>query len=91
MVIGLNKFRSAAVESTQTGEVRDNVTYFRAKTSMPAVPLVETPDDYRSAIEKYQDICKSIPMGDFNGIKSAWADELCLRLVDYELQQGIEA
>ncbi|MDE0589466.1 hypothetical protein OU789_05980 [Halocynthiibacter sp. C4] len=58
---------------------------------MPAMPVVETPDDYQSAIEKYQDICKSIEMSDFNGMKSAWADELCLRLVDYELQHGIDA
>jgi len=60
------------------------------KLPMQELPVLNTLSDYESAKLKYQKICKEIPSRDFSGEKAIWADKLCLRLLDFEFEHGID-
>jgi len=60
------------------------------KQPMQELPVLNSFSDYESAKLKYQKACQEIPSEDSSGQKSIWADKLCLRLLDFEFEHGIE-
>lgn len=84
------KIKGATFDTFSQYGIVPNVANPIIKQPMPELPVLNSLSDYESAKVKYQKICREIPSSDFLEQKSIWADKLCLRLLDFEFEHGIE-
>ena len=56
---------------------------------MLALPDITSAEIYSSAKEQYLAASQTISLGDISSDKAIWADELCVRLLEFELMNEI--
>lgn len=81
---------TVAADITPAG-VEPNGSEIGNQRDLPSFAKIDSAESYEKAKVAYLAALKSIKKGDWRSTKAAQADDLCALIINYELENGIEA